>query len=171
LPIGVPILSVAASAKYAARIDGGAALRTNRGLKGSLPQDYADMLGWRDEAAALQSVYRSLSPAEQREAVIAAGNYGEAGAAEFYSKEFGLPPVVSAAGSFWFFGPGTLPGNVLIALVDDPTELHKIWGSVHEVRRLDRPWSVSEERNVPIYVARDPHKTLQQVWPRLAGRQ
>lgn len=171
LPIGVPILSVAATAKYAAWLDGGAALRTDRGIKSSLPQDYADMLGWRDQAAALQSVYRSLSPTEQRQAVIAAGNYGEAGAAEFYSKEFGLPPVVSAAGSFWFFGPGTLPGNVLIALEDDPTELRKGWGSVSLVKRLERPWSVSEERNVPIYVARDPHQTLQQIWPRLAGRQ
>ena len=171
LPLGVPILSVAATAKYAARIDGGAALRTNQGHKGTLPQDYADMLGWRAEAAALQSVYRSLSPAEQREAVIAAGNYGEAGAAEFYGKEFGLPPVVSAAGSFWFFGPGTLPGNVVIALVDDPTELREVWDSVILARRLERPWSVSEERDVPIYIARDPHQTLQQVWPRLAGRQ
>jgi 4-amino-4-deoxy-L-arabinose transferase-like glycosyltransferase len=171
LPLGVPILSVTASASYAARIGGGAALRTNRGLRDRLPQDYADMLGWRAEAAALQSVYRSLPPAEQRQAVIATGNYGEAGAAEFYQSEFGLPPVVTSAGSFWFFGPGTLPGNVLIALGSDRSDLEKGWTSVREVRHLIRPWSVSEERDVPIYVATEPRMTLQQIWPSLAGRQ
>jgi hypothetical protein len=169
LPIGVPILSVRASAAYAARLDGGAALRTNGGLSGTLPQDYADMLGWRDEAAALQSVYRSLSPAEQRQAVIATGNYGEAGAAEFYQSEFALPPVVTSAGSFWFFGPGTLPGSVIIALGSDRSDLERGWTSVREVRRLIRPWSVSEERNRPIYVATGPRMTLQQIWPSLAG--
>jgi hypothetical protein len=171
LPIGVPILSVRASAAYAAWLDGGAALRTNRGLRGKLPQDYADMLGWRDEAAALQSVYRSLSQAEQRQAVIATGNYGEAGAAEFYQSEFALPPVVSSAGSFWFFGPGTMPGNVLIALGSDPADLARGWTSVREIRRLSRPWSVAEERDVPIYVATGPRMTLQQLWPSLAGHQ
>lgn len=171
LPIAVPILSVAASASYAARVTGDAALRTNRGVVDRLPQDFADMLGWRAQAAALAAVYRSLSPAEQREAVIATGNYGQAGAAEFYAKEFGLPPVVTSAGSFWFFGPGERPGRVLIALGSDPADLRKAWASVTEVRRLQRPWSVEEERDVPIYVARDQRMTLQEVWPYLAGRQ
>lgn len=172
LPLAVPILSVAGSAQYAAHIAGGAAaLRTNRGLTDRLPQDYADMLGWRDEAAALAAVYRSLSPAEQHDAVIATGNYGQAGAAEFYGREFGLPPVVTSAGSFWFFGPGERPGKVLIALGSDIADLQKGWASVRDVSRLKRPWSVAEERDLPIYVAREPRMTLQQIWPDLAGRQ
>ncbi|MEO9226094.1 MAG: glycosyltransferase family 39 protein, partial [Gemmatimonadaceae bacterium] len=51
LPLGVPILPVAATAQYASRIAGGAALRNNQGVRDRLPQDYADMLGWRDQAA------------------------------------------------------------------------------------------------------------------------
>ena len=171
LPLGVPILSVAATAQYAARVAGGAALRNNQGVRDRLPQDYADMLGWRDEAVALHDVYRSLSPAEQRQTVILAGNYGEAGAAEFYQSEFVLPPVVSPAGSFWFFGPGTLPGNVVITLGVDRSDLEKNWVSVREAGRLARPWSVREERNLPIYVATAPRMTLQQTWPKLAGIQ
>lgn len=171
LPLAVPILSVEESAAYAARVAGGAALRTDRGLKGSLPQDYADMLGWRDEAAALSAAYRSLSPAEQHDAVILTGNYGEAGAAEFYQREFGLPPVVSPAGSFWFFGPGDRPGKVVIALGSDIADLQRGWNSVREAGRLARPWSVSEERDLTIYIARNPQMTLQQFWPLLAGRQ
>ncbi|HSU96625.1 MAG TPA: hypothetical protein VLI40_05305, partial [Gemmatimonadaceae bacterium] len=113
----------------------------------------------------------SLSPAEQREAVIETGNYGEAGAAEFYAREFDLPPVVSPAGSFWFFGPGNRPGNVLIGLGSDPSDLQRGWSSVRVVARLSRPWSVSEERDRPIYLATEPRMTLQQLWPSLSGRQ
>jgi hypothetical protein len=162
---------VPASAEYAARLAGGAALRTDRGNVDKLPQDFADMLGWRAEAAALGRVYHSLPPTEQREAVITTSNYGEAGAAEFYAREFDLPPVVTSAGSFWFFGPGIRPGKVVIALGSDPADLDKGWRSVHEVARLSRPWSVSEERDRPIYLATEPRMTLQQMWPSLAGHQ
>ncbi len=171
LPLALPILSIRASAEYAARLAGGAALRTDRGGTDNLPQDFADMLGWRAEATALAGVYQTLSPDEQREAVITTGNYGEAGAAEFYAREFGLPPVVSSAGSFWFFGPGSRPGNVVIALGSDMSDLQKGWSSVREAGRLVRPWSVHEERDLPIYLATGPRMTLQQFWPSLAGRQ
>ncbi len=171
LPLAVPILSVPETAAYAARFAGGAALRTDRGLSDRLPQDFADMLGWRDEATALAAVYRSLTPEQQREAVIITGNYGQAGAAEFYASEFGLPPVVSPAGSFWFFGPGTRPGRVMIALGIESADLRKGWRSVREAAVLPRPWSVREERDRPVYVATDPRITLQQVWPSLAGHQ
>ncbi|HEY8312116.1 MAG TPA: glycosyltransferase family 39 protein, partial [Gemmatimonadaceae bacterium] len=165
LPMSLPILSVTATARYAARFAGGVALRTNHGTIDQLPQDFADMLGWRDEASTLASVYRSLSPAEQRETVIVTGNYGQAGAAEFYASEFKLPPVVSTAGSFWFFGPGKLPGAVVISVGVDVRDLRKFWSSVAEVRRLERPWSVAEERDKPIFVSRGPRTSLQALWP------
>ncbi len=171
LPLALPILSVRASAEYGARFAGGAALRTDRGVIDKLPQDFADMLGWRAEASTLASVYHSLSPAEQRETVIMTGNYGQAGAAEFYAREFDLPPVISPAGSFWFFGPGGRAGNVVITLGIDSSELKRNWNSIRQAARLERPWSVRGERNLPIYVATAPQRTLRQIWPYLAGRQ
>jgi hypothetical protein len=171
LPVALPILSVPASAEYAAHFAGGVALRTDRGAFDTLPQDFADMLGWRAEAAELASLYHSLSPAEQGEAVIMTGNYGQAGAAEFYAREFDLPPVISPAGSFWFFGPGNRPGNVVITLGIDASDLQRNWNSVHQAVRLERPWSVPHERNLPIYVATGPQRTLKQIWPYLAGHQ
>lgn len=170
LPISVPILPPAQTAQYAARLGVDAALRTNAGVMDRLPQDYADMLGWENQSRALAAVYRSLTPAEQREAVIGAGNYGEAGAAEFHGPKYGLPGVVSSVGSFWFFGPGTKPGRVLIMIGGNPADIAPMYGSIVEAARVTSPWSVREERDVPIYVARDQKMTLQQVWPRLAGR-
>jgi hypothetical protein len=114
LPIGVPILAPQATATYARAIGASAALATNQGVMDQLPQDYADMLGWEQQSQALARVVATLTPAERAQAVIFAGNYGEAGAAEFYGPRYGLPPVVCASGSYWFFGPGARPGSVLI---------------------------------------------------------
>jgi hypothetical protein len=171
LPIALPILSPARTGAYAARIGAAQALRTNRGEMDRLPQDFADMLGWGAQARALARAYRSLTPEEQREAVIAGDNYGEASAAEFYRAKYQLPPVVSAAGSWWFFGPGERAGRVLIVVGGSAADLSRAgYADVRVVERVLSPWSVPEERNVSIFIARDPRMTLQQLGPSLAGQ-
>lgn len=167
LPIGVPLLSPELTAAWAVRVGATSALRTNRGLMDRLPQDFADMLGWPEQSAMLARVVTTLTPEERRQAVIFGSNYGEAGAAEFYRRRFGLPPVVSAAGSFWFFGPGERPGNVVVAIGEDSADVAKAYDDVRPAARILSPWSVDEERDVLIVVGRRPKQTLQQLWPRL----
>jgi len=38
------------------------------------------------------------------------------------------------------------------------------------VATVGHPFAVAEERDVPIVVAKAPKRTLQQIWPELAGR-
>ena len=170
LPLGVPIVPPQRMARYAAAIGATAALRTNTGELDRLPQDYADMLGWEEQVRAVADAYRRLPPADRERAVLLAANYGEAGALDFFGPRYGLPPVVSPTGSFWFFGPGTKPGEVLVTIGVDRVHLDGLFARVEPAGRIASPWSVSEERDVTIYVARGPHRTLQQVWPGLAGR-
>jgi 4-amino-4-deoxy-L-arabinose transferase-like glycosyltransferase len=171
LPLGVPILPPAAMARYAVAIGAGAALRTNTGEAGRLPQDYADMIGWEEQVRAVAAVYRALPPADRSRTVLVAANYGEAGALDFFGPRYGLPPVVSPAGSFWFFGPGERPGEVVVTIGAERTELEPLFGAVREAGRVHSPWSVDEERDLTIFVARVPRRTLQQAWPSLAGIQ
>ena len=169
-PLGLPYLWPLRLSVYVETLGATAALRTNTGEMGELPQDYADMLGWKEQVAAVARVYHGL-PAEQRaDAVILAANYGEAGALELYGPRYRLPPPVSPAGSFWFFGPGTRPGKVLLTIGVDPADLAGRFESVRLVGRVGHRWSVAEERNVPIVLATGPQRTLQEVWPSLAGR-
>jgi 4-amino-4-deoxy-L-arabinose transferase-like glycosyltransferase len=170
LPIGVPILPPAAMAGYARAIGASSALRTNTGEMERLPQDYADMLGWEEQARAVARVYRSLPSTDRARTVLVAGNYGEAGALDFFGPRYGLPAVVSPTGSFWFFGPGTKPGEVVVTIGAGREDLAPLFDSVDAAGRVTSPWSVAEERDLTIYVARGPHRTLQEVWPSLAGR-
>ncbi|HEX2723351.1 MAG TPA: glycosyltransferase family 39 protein [Gemmatimonadaceae bacterium] len=169
LPIGIPILPPERMARYTEAIGASEANRTNTGELDRLPQDYADMLGWPEQVAAVSEVYHSLPPAERQRAVVIAANYGEAGAIDFYGPALGLPRAVSTAGTYWFFGPGQKPGEVAVTVGIPPEELRKFFGDVRLVRSFTHPWSVAEERNTPIAVASHPYRTLQEVWPSQGG--
>ena len=170
LPFGVPILTPPAMIRYGRTLGITAATTTNTGEVLDLPQDYADMLGWPELAQATAAVYRELPPADRAKAVIIGGNYGEAGALDLFGPRLGLPPVVSAAGSYWFFGPGTLPGDVAVVVGADSADLAPFFRDLRLARTVTNPLGVPEERRVAIWVARAPRATLQQVWPSLAGR-
>jgi hypothetical protein len=170
LPLAVPLWSREFTSDYAFRTGATASLRTNRGGMDRLPQDFADMLGWEEQARELARVTATLSPVERTGATIFASNYGEAGAAEFYRERYSLPPVISAAGSFWFFGPGTRSGTVLITIGEDSADVAKAYDDVRVAGTVRSPWSVQEEREVTVIVARRPKRTLQELWPSLAGQ-
>jgi len=158
VPLGLPVLGLRR------------ATTTNTGEVLALPQDYADMLGWESLVRATAGVYRGLPDADRVRAVVIADNYGEAGALDLFGPKLGLPPAVSATGSYWFFGPGRLPGEVAIVVGADSTDLAPFFGVIRLARTVSNPLGVPEEQHVLIWVCREPRKTLQQVWPALAGR-
>lgn len=169
-PLELPIFSKEATAAFASKTGMTAATRTNQGHPLKLPQDYADMLGWPELVAAVAHVYDSLPPEKRAQVVLVGENYGEAGALEFYGPRLGLPRVVSAAGSYWFFGPGEKPGTVMISLGVTREDLGKFYGTVTPAGRVLNDWGVPEESDVSIYVGENPRATIQSIWPSLAGR-
>ncbi|HET7230876.1 MAG TPA: glycosyltransferase family 39 protein [Longimicrobium sp.] len=171
LPLGIPILPPVQMRAYTQAAGLSVANRNNRGQMERLPQDYADMLPWEDQVAQIARVYRKLPPEKRARAVIFAGNYGEAGAIDFYGPKYGLPRAVSDAGTYWFFGPGRLPGAVLITIGKPDEDLRPFFSTVTRYGWVDNAWWVSEERDNTIYVAEGPKTTLQALWPRIAGKQ
>jgi hypothetical protein len=170
MPNGLPILPPPAMARYGAALGISAVTRTNRGTMLRLPQDFADMIGWPERVALVAHVFDSLPPEKRAEAVLIGENYGEAGAIDFYGPRLGLPPAVSAAGSYWFFGPGDKPGDVVISLGVSREDLEKFCASVTAAGRITNDWTVEEEQDVSVYVCERPRVTLQALWPTLAGR-
>jgi hypothetical protein len=169
-PLELPIFSKETTAAFASRSKLSGATRTNMGVALKLPQDYADMLGWPELAQAVAHVYDSLPPEKRAQVVLIGENYGEAGVLEYYGPRLGLPRVVSAAGSYWFFGPGEKPGTVVVSLGVTKEDLEKFFGTVTPAGRVINTWGVPEESDVSIYVAENPRTTLQAIWPSLAGR-
>lgn len=170
LPLGLPILGPEPMARYAARLGMTAATQTNTGVQIELPQDYADMLGWEEFADTVARVFNSL-PAEDRERASLFGtNYGRAGALDWYGRSRGLPPAVSNVGSYWFWGPGDRDWDVAVIAGTDSADLSGYFREVRRGARMVDARRVPEERDVVIWIVRDPYVPMSEVWPRFEGR-
>lgn len=70
-----------------------------------LPQDFADMIGWRELAEKTAAVYKSLPDSQQKKTMIYCRGYYTAGALNYHAKSLGLPEVYSDNASFLFWMP------------------------------------------------------------------
>lgn len=168
MPVGVPILPPERMVAYTNWLR--MTNETNRGVQIELPQDYADMLGWRELSASVAAIVETMPQRERAEMAIVAANYGEAGALEFYGPRFRLPPVVCPSGSFWFFGYANRSGRIVVTAGVEHARLKQIYADVQDAGFVDTKWVVPEERHVPILIGRNPSMTLAQLWPTLAGQ-
>ncbi len=66
-------------------------LRWEDGKDHMLPQDFADMLGWKELAAKVDQVYETIP--DKNSVIVLCDNYGEAGAINYYSRNKGIHAV------------------------------------------------------------------------------
>lgn len=86
----------------------------------ALPQDFADMLGWKEMAAGVAKAYSTLNAEEKKNVLIWCDNYGEAGAVNYYRNGFGYPEAYSSNGSFLFWLPSAVfPDNIILVADND----------------------------------------------------
>jgi len=130
--------------------------------EGLLPQPIGDQFGWPEMARDVATIYRSLPPDARARTGILAGNYGEAGAINWFGPALGLPRAYSRHQNHWYWGPPTESYRNLILLQFSLEDVRDNCGSYeafpHEVR-----FGMAEE-NVPIYLCRDATFDLRTVW-------
>jgi len=62
-------------------------LRWEDGVNHSLPQDFADMLGWKEMADKALAAYKMIPSDELQNTLIYCDNYGQAGALNYYNRD------------------------------------------------------------------------------------
>lgn len=159
VPYGTPFLDIEAFVAYAGLE------RNEAGYQEGLTGDYADMFGWPEQVALIDSVYKSLSPEEQGQCLIWAENYGEAGAVQHFGKQYGLPAPTSKHGSFWIWGPGKRSGEVVISIGNETDDVNYFFEDVKLIKRIQHPYAIEEEQNIPLYLCKKPKITLHDYWP------
>lgn len=129
-----------------------------------LPQFFADELGWRQMTAEVARAYNALPPAARADTAIFAGNYGEAGAIDFFGPRYGLPPAISGHQSYFLWGPRGYTGARMIAMSGDRALWLRLYRRVTQVGMKDVPYAL--ERG-PIWLCEDPRgESLQATWRR-----
>jgi hypothetical protein len=93
-------------------------LRWEDGKDHALPQDFADMIGWKALAEKVDSICATLPHAE--ETLLLCDNYGEAGAINYYSKLKKVPAMSFNADYInWFNLKQRITDVVLVKEMDD----------------------------------------------------
>ena len=88
-----------------------------------LPQDFADMLGWKEMAQKAAWAYASLDSSEKRHLLLFCDNYGEAGALNYYGRQYGLPETYSDNASFMYWLPDSVHVDNLLLVTADKQEM------------------------------------------------
>jgi hypothetical protein len=165
-PLGMPLLPVETFIKYqdaiGLRPSGG-----ERSAEGKLPSFFANMFGWEKLTAMVDTVYRSLLPEEQARCGIFGQNYMQAGAIDFYGRQYRLPPAIAGHNSYWLWGTHGYTGDVMIVLGSDAKGLQKYFEEVTERARFRDEYIQPIHNDLPIFVVRRPKQPLSQLWPKV----
>ncbi|AKQ47472.1 glycosyl transferase [Rufibacter radiotolerans] len=88
-------------------------LKWEDGKDHALPQDFADMLGWRELTHLTQKAFAQIPAAEKPHTLVLCDNYGQAGAINFYGRQQ-LPAAVSFNADYLHWYPLELPVQHII---------------------------------------------------------
>jgi 4-amino-4-deoxy-L-arabinose transferase-like glycosyltransferase len=163
-PLGLPLLPVDDFIKYS-EVLGVHVSSGERHAEGKLPSFYANMFGWQKMTAMVDTVYRSLSVEDQARCGVLCQNYMQAGAIDFYGKQYHLPHAIAGHNNYWLWGMQGYTGEVLIILGGNPNDLRKYFEEVAERARFSDEYIQPIHSDLPIYVVRKPRVSLAPLWP------
>ena len=153
MPYSLPLFSHEKMAEISEKT----AAFTNRWEDGkvhNLPQDYADMTGWKDVAGMVVGAYQELSPEQQEHCMIFAENYAIAGAILFYGKAHNLPEPVSFNDNFILWAPDSADPDVLLLVNWNKGDIEPFFGSVRQAGEIDNIYF--RDNGLKVYICEDP---------------
>jgi len=120
-----------------------------------LPQDFADMRGWKNWSNFVKEAYFSLSEEDQKRAVVFGNDYGKVGSYNYYTRKENLPHGYSTAGDFIFWVPEKIPQDFVLIYLDKPNkELRSLFETVENYGALSIENAVVNGSE--IYILRNP---------------
>lgn len=131
-------------------------LRWEDGKEHDLPQDFADMQGWKELAQKVDQAVQSV--ADKEHTIVLCDNYGEAGAINFYSADKKVCAVSMNADYInWFKLDQPIKHVILIQRADDDDPDRKkeqpYFESIERVGQINNPYA--REKGTSIYVLKN----------------
>jgi hypothetical protein len=130
-----------------------------------LPQNYADRFGWKTMTAAVAQAYARLTPEEQSKCVILCNNYGEAGAIDYFGKEYRLPKTISGHNNYWLWGCQNSHGEVVIRLGGSEDAVKESYEEFIPAGVFKDRYCMPYENNQTIWICKNRRVSLEADWP------
>ena len=164
LPMTVDVLPVESFIRYQSAL--GQTPVSNEGLRlNSLPQHYADRFGWEHMAKVTAQVYASLPDSDKQKCLIYGRNYGEAGAIDYFGRDFGLPPAISQHNSYWYWSLEHLKQDVIIIVIGlRKDQLAKDFEDIQEAGIIQSEYAMPYENNLPVLICKKLRRPILDVW-------
>ncbi len=167
VPMGIPVYGKYGLKKYFRKLDEKYGIDTGRrfedGTIHSLPQDYADMLGWNELTQIAQTAYHMID--DKDASFIYCENYGQAGAVTIIGKKYGLPEAVCFQESFSFWFPQEFDPDItsIVYINSAPGEdVKTLFRKITLVGRISDP--DAREFGTGIYLCQDPVYSFNKFW-------
>ncbi|QNL22209.1 glycosyltransferase family 39 protein [Hyphobacterium sp. CCMP332] len=134
---GVPFMTIEKMVKKEA-------FKWEDGMYYDIPQDMADMTGWKEIGTSVREIYLGLGIENKDNCHIYCGHYGQAGAVLFYGNDIGIPNPISPNASFLLWTPDSIYKDHIIYIHSDlnndfnPEErLPQLFEKVQLVKTID----------------------------------
>jgi hypothetical protein len=138
----------------------------------ALPQDFSDMLGWREMAQKTQLVLNQIPDSERKQTLVFGDNYGETSAINYFGRQYHLPMAFSDDASYLFWLPSdlTFKNILLIDFKPRPTD-DIVFGHFRSVALMDsvtQPYA--RERGAKFYYYSNPDDSMLAITRRVIGQ-
>jgi hypothetical protein len=146
-----PVYSPEQIRKHAASFEKMGMLRWEDGKNHQLPQDFSDMLGWKEIADKALLAYNMIPPNENKQVLVYADNYGQAGAVNYYNRETSLPECYSFCTDYIFWIPESENYKYMILIGNEPSnEVKALFSDIRLVGSVENEYA--REKGTGIYL-------------------
>lgn len=143
-------------------------LRWNNGKNYNIPQDFADMLGWREMSEKALIAYKSIPAEEKEQTIIFCDNYGQAGSLNYYNRNK-MPEAYSASTDYIFWIPRIkVIKNVLFVGEKPGHEIQSMFKRVELVGVVENEFAI--ENKTGIYLLSGANANFTNIFYRLMDK-
>jgi hypothetical protein len=167
LPMALPVMNSKALAGYFRDLEVKQGIVIGRTFEDntihSLPQDYADMIGWEELTEIADSAYKMIE--DKHAAFIYCENYGQAGAITVIGKKYGLPEPVCFSESFRYWIPEEFnPDITSVVYINDEMgdDVKTVFRKIIKVGSITNP--DAREYGTTVWLCRDPAGSFNTFW-------
>jgi hypothetical protein len=167
LPFGIPVYNAEGLRNYFDEMEARNGLDVGRtfedGSKHSLPQDYADMIGWNELVSVAYKAWQMIP--DKSAAFIYCENYGQAGAITVIGKKYGLPQAVCFSESFRYWFPKRFePDITSFVYINDELgdDVKMLFAKITEVGKITNP--DAREFGTAVYLCQEPRDSFNKFW-------